>query len=79
MQAPKTLLSQIGEITGAAKGFNRLVIVMRQLSDFDSMEYAQALVPRLQEIELAGITVQVIAIGNESGAERFCRFTGFPR
>jgi len=79
MQAPKTLLSRIGEITGAAKGFNRLVIVMGQLGDFDSMEYAQALAPRLQEIELAGITVQVIAIGNESGAERFCRFTGFPR
>ena len=49
MQAPKTLLSRIGEITGAAKGLNRLVIVMGQLGDFDSMEYAQALAPRLQQ------------------------------
>ena len=79
MQAPKALLSRVCETTDAARGFNRLVIVMGQLGDFDSMEYAQALVPRLHEIELAGINLQVIAIGDESGAERFCRFTGFPR
>ena len=79
MQAPEALLNRIGESTDAASGFKRLVIVMGQLGDFDSMEYAQALVPRLPEIEAAGITAQAIAIGHEEGAERFCRFTGFPR
>ncbi len=79
MQAPEALLNRIGGISAAASGLKRLVIVMGQLGDFDSMEYAQALVPRLSEIEAAGIALQAIAIGNELGAERFCRFTGFPR
>ena len=39
---------------------------MGQLGDFDSMEYAQALVPRLAELEQAGITLQAIAIGDEA-------------
>ena len=60
-------------------GWRRLVIVMGQLGDFDSMEYAQALVPRLSELEQAGIALQAIAIGDQSGADRFCGFTGFPR
>ena len=79
MQAPEALLNRIGQSTDRANGLKRLLIVMGQLGDFDSMEYAQALVPRLPEIEAAGITVQTIAIGNEEGAERFCRFTGFRR
>ena len=43
------------------------------------MEYAQALVPRLAELELARIDLQAFAIGDAAGAERFCTFTGFPR
>ncbi len=49
---------------------------MGQLGDFDSMEYAQAL---LWQLEQAGIALQAIAIGDQSGADRFCGFTGFPR
>ena len=79
MQAPEALLKRIGDGTDATSRLNRLVIVMGQLGDFDSMEYAQALVPRLPELEAAGITLQAIAIGNDSGADRFCAFTGFPR
>ena len=51
---------------------------MGQLGDFDSMEYAQALVPRLAELELAQIDLQAFAIGDAAGAERFSAFTGFP-
>ena len=79
MQAPKALLNRIVDSSDAASGLSRLVIVMGQLGDFDSMEYAQALVPRLPELEAAGIILQAIAIGNDSGADRFCAFTGFPR
>ena len=79
MQAPEALLNRIGESTDATSRLKRLVIVMGQLGDFDSMEYAQALVPRLLDLEAAGITLQAIAIGNDSGADRFCAFTGFPR
>ena len=79
MQAPEALLDRIGEPPAAAPGCRRLIVVMGQLGDFDSMEYAQALVPRLPDLAEAGIVLQAIAIGDDAGAERFCRFTGFPR
>ena len=47
MKAPETLLRRIGENPGADAGFKRLVVLLTQLGDFDSMEYAQALVPAL--------------------------------
>ena len=79
MKAPQALLDRIGKNPDTAAGYKRLVIVMGQLGDFDSMEYAQALVPRLAELELARIDLQAFAIGDAAGAERFCTFTGFPR
>ncbi len=57
----------------------RLVLLLTQLGDFDSMEYAQALVPVLPELEAAGIRTLAIAIGDQAGAERFCHYTGFPQ
>ena len=44
MQAPEALLNRIGGTTAAASGLKRLVIVMGQLGDFDSMEYALSLI-----------------------------------
>jgi hypothetical protein len=60
-------------------GQRRLVLLLSQLGDFDSMEYAQALVPVLPRLEATGISTCAIAIGDAAGAERFCAFTGFPR
>jgi hypothetical protein len=57
----------------------RLVVVLSQLGDFDSLEYAQALAPELPRLEAAGIRTQAFAIGDAAGAERFCAYTGFPR
>ncbi|WP_159820536.1 peroxiredoxin-like family protein [Cyanobium sp. Copco_Reservoir_LC18] len=60
------------------RGSRRLVLLLSQLGDFDSLEYAQALVPVLPQLQAAGIAVLAIAIGDEAGRERFCAFTGFP-
>ena len=79
MKAPQALLDRIGENLDSPVGSKRLVIVMGQLGDFDSMEYAHALVPRLADLEAARIRLQVFAIGDAAGAERFCAFTGCPR
>jgi hypothetical protein len=57
----------------------RLVLLLTQLGDFDSMEYAQALVPVLPQLEAAGIRLRAIAIGDAAGADRFCSYTGFRR
>jgi hypothetical protein len=63
---------------GLPAGQRRLVLVWGQLGDFDSLEYAQALVESLARIRQAGIGVLAYAIGNAAGRERFCAFTGLP-
>ena len=78
MQAPEPLLQRLQHTPGMEQG-RRLVLLLTQLGDFDSMEYAQALVPVLPQLEAAGIRLQAIAIGNAAGADRFCSYTGFPR
>ncbi|MEN9861604.1 MAG: hypothetical protein RLZZ515_2086 [Cyanobacteriota bacterium] len=78
MQAPAPLLQRL-QSTAGMQGGRRLVLLLSQLGDFDSMEYAQALAPELPRLEAAGIRTLAIAIGDEAGAERFCRYTGFPR
>ncbi len=79
MRAPAELLNFIGENQEPERGVKRLILLLTQLGDFDSMEYAQVLVPELSRLDQAGIQPFGIAIGNEEGADRFCWFTGFPR
>jgi hypothetical protein len=79
MQAPPPLLERLAAVEGMGAGRRRLVLLLSQLGDFDSLEYAQALVPALDALEAASITPLAIAIGNQAGADRFCAFTGFPR
>lgn len=75
---PALLLERLGAVEGMGRGRRRLVLLFSQLGDFDSLEYAQALVPVLPQLEAAGIAVLAIAIGDGAGRERFCAFTGFP-
>ena len=67
MKAPEALLSRLALTPGTATGSRRLAVVMGQLGDFDSLEYAQALVPRLDSLRSQGVTVQVFAIGDAAG------------
>ena len=61
------------------KGKYRLIILLPQLGDFDSLEYAQALVADMPRLRAAGISTLAVGIGNADSAERFCTFTGFPK
>ncbi|MFN9645701.1 MAG: peroxiredoxin-like family protein [Cyanobacteriota bacterium] len=79
MLAPAPLLAQLAEVPGMERGRRRLVVLLSQLGDFDSLEYAQALAGALPQLQAAGIAPLAIGIGAEAGAERFCAFTGFPR
>ena len=79
MQAPAPLLEHLRSRPAMGPGRRRLVLLLSQLGDFDSMEYAQALVPVLPRLQAAGIGTLAIAIGDGAGAERFCAHTGFPR
>ena len=78
MKAPESLLERIADVPGMGRGCRRLVVLLTQLGDFDSMEYAQALVPALPQLDQAGIQLLAIAIGSQEGADRFCGFSGFP-
>ena len=77
--APDSLLQRLVAVPGMASGRRRLVVLLSQLGDFDSLEYAQALAPALPRLETAGIALLVIGIGDAAGADRFCAYTGFPR
>ena len=72
------LLDRLAGLPGMEAGSKRLVVVLGQLGDFDSIEYAQALVPRLPQLATVGVKVQLFGIGNAGSAERFAAFTGFP-
>jgi len=77
--APQPLLDRLAGVPAMASGQRRLVVLMGQLGDFDSLEYAQALAAALPRLEAAGISLLAIALGQEAGAERFCAYTGLPR
>ena len=72
------MLERLAAVDGMGPGRRRLVVVLGQLGDFDSLEYAQALVPVLPQLESAGIALLAIGLGNEAGRQRFCAYTGFP-
>lgn len=76
--AAALLLERLAKVEGMGKGRRRLVLLFPQLGDFDSLEYAQALVAVWPQLEAAGIAVLAIGIGDEAGRQRFCAFTGFP-
>ena len=76
--APVSLLERLEQEAGMGRGQRRLVLLLPQLGDFDSLEYAQALVPVLPQLQSASIAVLAIGIGNEVSRQRFCAFTHFP-
>ncbi len=76
--APPALLERLAAVEGMGPGRRRLVVLLPQLGDFDSLEYAQALASALPQLEAAGIALLAIGIGNGESGRRFCAFTGFP-
>ena len=79
MKAPEALLQRLAPWPALAPGRRRLVLVMTQLGDFDSLEYAQALAAAQPRLDACGINVVAFAIGDRAGADRFCQYTGFRR
>jgi hypothetical protein len=62
-------------ILSECDAFNQiLMIVLPQLGDFDSMEYAWWL---QRETLPPTMAVRMVGIGDRSSGKRFCEFTGF--
>jgi hypothetical protein len=70
MQAPEALLQRLATVPGMESGRRRLVLLLPQLGDFDSLEYAQALVPALPHLASAPLELLAIGIGNAAGFPR---------
>ncbi len=57
---------------------NKLIIFVGLLGDFDSFEYAINLSKFIISSKTNNLDIFFIAIGNEKGKEKFCKYTGFP-
>lgn len=55
----------------------KLILLLPQLGDFDSLEYIWWIQREIERIKSEGITVKAIGIGDRQSGQYFCRFTGF--
>jgi len=57
----------------------KLIVLFGLLGDFDSFEYAINLKNFKDNNQDKNLDIFAIAIGNQNGKEKFCKFTGFPK
>ena len=57
----------------------KLIVLFGLLGDFDSFEYAINLKSFIDKNQDKNLDIFAIAIGNQNGKEKFCKFTGFPK
>lgn len=65
-------------LSGCESSTRQLVLLLPQLGDFDSLEYAWWLRRDAQRLETQGIAIRAVGIGSLSSGQRFCGYTGFP-
>ena len=56
----------------------KLIVLFGLLGDFDSFEYAINLKNFIDNHQDKNLDIFAIAIGNQNGKRKFCKFTGFP-
>ena len=78
-EVPAVLQPVLAEMAPLDNQQRRLLLVLSQLGDFDSVEYAQAVMASWPQLLEAGVDVRAIGIGDEGSADRFCDYTGLPR
>ncbi|MBI4780938.1 MAG: AhpC/TSA family protein [Oscillatoriophycideae cyanobacterium NC_groundwater_1537_Pr4_S-0.65um_50_18] len=80
-QTPKQRVSD-GLVTpilsGCEAATRQLVLIMPQLGDFDSLEYAWWLQRESDRLQTQGIVVRAVGIGDRASGQQFCAYTGFP-
>ena len=55
-----------------------LVIILPQLGDFDSLEYAWWLKRESKKLQENGIAIRAVGIGDRVSGQKFCAYTQFP-
>jgi hypothetical protein len=65
-------------LSGCDSASQQLVLLLPQLGDFDSLEYAWWLQREAEQLQTAGIAVRAVGIGDRAAGQQFCAYTGFP-
>ena len=55
----------------------KLIVLFGLLGDFDTFEYAINLKNFIDNHQEKNLDIFAIAIGNQNGKQKFCKFTGF--
>ena len=78
-EVPAALQPVLAGLAPLANQQRGLLLVLSQLGDFDSVEYAQAVMASWPQLREAGVDVRAIGIGDAGSVDRFCDYTGFPK
>jgi AhpC/TSA antioxidant enzyme len=65
-------------LSGCESSRWQLVLLLPQLGDFDSLEYAWWLHRDGEQLQAQGIAIRAVGIGDRTSGQRFCSYTGFP-
>ncbi|MFB2881017.1 peroxiredoxin-like family protein [Floridanema aerugineum] len=65
-------------LSGCESSSRKMVLILPQLGDFDSLEYAWWLQREAQQLQAQGIAIRAVGIGNCTSGQKFCSYTGFP-
>ena len=65
-------------LSGCESAPYQLVLLLPQLGDFDSLEYAWWLQRGASQLQALGISLRAVGIGNQNSGQKFCDYTGFP-
>jgi len=73
----KNIKNLIEEFNFNGKKKFKLIVLFGLLGDFDSFEYAINLKSFIDNNQDKNLDIFAVAIGNKTGKEKFCNFTGF--
>ncbi|MBL1176971.1 peroxiredoxin-like family protein [Pantanalinema sp. GBBB05] len=65
-------------LEGCDPACHLLVLVLPQLGDFDSLEYAWWLQRYAAQLQTLTLTIRAVGIGDRASGQQFCAYTGFP-
>ena len=77
-EAKNLLVNLMKEFRFEVTNNHKLIVFVGLLGDFDSFEYAINLGKILKFDKPENLDIFLIAIGNEKGKEKFCKYTDFP-
>ncbi|GAB4386818.1 MAG: AhpC/TSA family protein [Elainellaceae cyanobacterium] len=68
---------QVSLLEGCDTGDRLLFLVLPQLGDFDSLEYAWWLQRDAERLQKMKLNIRAVGIGDRASGEQFCTYTGF--